>query len=148
MTGTSPVMTGASVAPLASKPPLPSPRRRQVAANAEHSSAEPLRASLTRTLTAPLGAGLGFASRVAVDKRPLWAAFVQQRDLIALCRADPARSPRSDRSGAEERRSRLTATGRRGRAGLGILCACTVTKRGKRNSKSPFTAEFQTPKPL
>jgi hypothetical protein len=30
------------------------------------------------------------------------------------CRADPAQSPRSGRSAAEERRSRLTATGRRG----------------------------------
>jgi len=75
--------------------------------------------------------------RVADDKRPS-AAFAQQRDLIASCRADPAQSPQGDceaivrRGGSEadERRSRLTATGRRGWAEAGTLRVRAFTSGG------------------
>ena len=56
------------------------------------------------------------------------AAFAHQRDLIGSCRAAPAQSSRTDWSEAQERRSRLTATGRRGWAGWGFGEVATLRR--------------------
>jgi hypothetical protein len=62
MAGTSPAKTRPSIERQSTRP---SPATAALAIKVE-----PLRASLTRTLTAPRGAGSWFASRVADDKRP------------------------------------------------------------------------------
>ena len=63
-----------------------------------------------------------FGQQVALlTKAGLRAAFARQHDLKAPRRIAPAQAPRSGRSGAQERRSRLTATGRRGPAEVADL---------------------------
>jgi hypothetical protein len=62
MTGSSPAKTRARIERQSTRPPL--------AIVVLAVKVEPLRASLTRTLTAPRGAGSWFASRVAKRKRP------------------------------------------------------------------------------
>jgi len=59
-------------------------------------------ANLDRLRAAP---ALGLQVALLTTSGPR-AAFAQQRDLKASCRADPAQSSRSDRSATPERRSR------------------------------------------
>jgi hypothetical protein len=94
-------------------------RRRQ--RNSRNRQQPPPAIAVLAVKVKPLRAALALGLQVALlsESGPR-AAFRQQRDLKASCRAGPAQSSRSDRSAAQERRSRLTAPGRRGRRRVGM----------------------------
>ena len=87
-------------------------------------------AGASRALTAPRADGHWFSSRVADEKRPK-GRFRSPTRLDNPLAAPTRRSHPKGRSEAEERRSRLTATGRRGRWGLGIYFLLNDRLQGK-----------------